>query len=206
MLDALRFGADERPRLVHRLDKDTSGVLVLARNRRAAGFLTEAFRGRAVRKLYLAVSVGVPRPRRGRISLALAKGGKPGAERMAVETEGKLSGARSAVTLYDTLDAAGTRAALLALMPLTGRTHQLRAHLAVIGTPILGDGKYGGQEAFLEGHGIEKRLYLHARSIEIAKPGGGYLEATAPFPAHFDAVVKAIGFMAEGPEDTFPRD
>ncbi len=202
MLDALRFGAAERPRLVHRLDKDTSGALVLARNRQAARFLTAAFRGRDVRKLYLAVTVGAPRPRRGRISLALAKGGAPGQQRMGAGGDR----ARGAVTLYDTLDSAGTRAALVALMPLTGRTHQLRAHLAAIGRPILGDGKYGGRAAFMEGHGLDKRLHLHARAIEIAKPGGGILRARAPLPAHLEAALEAFGFEAKGPEDPFPRD
>ena len=206
MLDALRFGSHERPRLVHRLDKGTSGTLVLARNRAAARFLTAAFRGRDVRKLYLAVTVGVPRPRRGRISLALAKVGAPGHERMGAGVEGGSDGARGAVTLYDTLDSAGTRAALVALMPLTGRTHQLRAHLAAIGTPIMGDGKYGGSAAFIEGHGLEKRLYLHARAIEIPQPSGGILRAQAPLPAHLEAALKAFGFEAEGPEDQFPRD
>ncbi len=206
MLDALKFGAAERPRLVHRLDKDTSGAIVLARNRAAAGMLTAAFRGRDVRKLYLAVTVGAPRPRRGRISLALAKGGAPGHQRMAAAGTPGRGTARGAVTLYDTLDSAGTRAALVALMPLTGRTHQLRAHLAAIGKPILGDGKYGGRAAFIEGHGLEKRLYLHARAIEIAKPGGGILRAAAPLTAHLSAALDAFGFAASGPEDPFPRD
>jgi 23S rRNA pseudouridine955/2504/2580 synthase len=202
MLDALRFGSAERPRLTHRLDKDTSGVLVLARTREAARALTAAFRGRAARKVYLAVTVGSPKPRRGRISLALAKGGGPGAERMGPGSED----ARGAVTLYDTLDSAGARAALVALMPLTGRTHQLRAHMAAIGTPILGDGKYGGREAFLGGHGIEKRLHLHARAIEIPKPSGGTLRVTAPLPPHMEAVLKAFGFELPAETDRFPRD
>lgn len=205
MLDAVRFGAEERPRLVHRLDKDTSGVLMLARNRAAARFLTAAFRGRDVRKLYLAVVVGVPRPRRGRISLALAKGGSPGRQRMSVAVEGG-GDKRGAVTLYDTLDSTGTRAALLALMPLTGRTHQLRAHLAAIGTPILGDGKYGGSAAFIEGIDVEKRLYLHARAIEIPKPQGGVWRACAPLPPHFERALGALAFEVRGPEDPFPRD
>lgn len=202
MLDALRFGADERPRLTHRLDKDTSGVLVLARNREAARALTAAFRGRDTRKLYLSITKGAPKPRHGKISLALAKSGGQGRERMGAGG----AGARGAVTLYDTLDSAGGRAALVALMPLTGRTHQLRAHMAAIGTPILGDGKYGGREAFLTGHGLEKRLHLHARAIEIPKPSGGILKIEAPLPPHFEAAIKAFGFESQGPEDRFPRD
>ncbi len=203
MLDALRFGANQRPRLVHRLDKDTSGVLVLARTREAARALTGAFRGREARKLYLAVTVDCPKPRRGRISLALAKGGAPGAERMMAECG---DDSRAAVTLYDTLDNAGNKAALVALMPLTGRTHQLRAHMAAIGTPILGDGKYGGSKAFLEGLGLEKRLHLHARTIEIPRPGGGFLRATAPLPPHLAQALAAFAFELPEAEDGFPRD
>ena len=202
MLDALRFGSSERPRLVHRLDKDTSGVLVLARTRQAAQWLTAAFRGRETRKLYLAVTVGAPRPRRGKISLALGKGGGPGAERMgAGETD-----AKGAVTLYDTLDSAGSRAALVALMPLTGRTHQLRAHMAAIEAPILADGKFGGRDAFLTGHGLENRLHLHARAIEIPRPSGPPLRVKAPLPPHLESALRAFGFTCPALEDRFPRD
>lgn len=202
MLDALRYGSSERPRLVHRLDKDTSGVLVLARTRQAAQWATAVFRGREARKLYLAVTVGTPRPRRGKISLALAKGGGPGAERMGAGG----ADARGAVTFYDTLDAAGSRAALVALMPLTGRTHQLRAHMAAIETPILGDGKYGGRDAFLSGHGLEKRLHLHARTIELPRPSGPPVRVEAPLPPHMEAAIRAFGFTCPVPEDRFPRD
>jgi 23S rRNA pseudouridine955/2504/2580 synthase len=203
MLDALTFRAAERPRLVHRLDKDTSGVLVLARNREAARTLTGAFRSRETRKLYLCVTAGCPKPRRGQVSLALAKGGAPGEERMSADVD---DGARAAVTLYDTLDTAGTRAALVALMPLTGRTHQLRAHMAAIGTPVLGDGKYGGSKAFISGQGLEQRLHLHARTIEIPKPGGGILRATAPLPPHLETALAGFAFEIPDNEDTFPRD
>jgi 23S rRNA pseudouridine955/2504/2580 synthase len=165
MLDALTFRAAERPRLVHRLDKDTSGVLVLARNREAARTLTGAFRSRETRKLYLCVTAGCPKPRRGQVSLALAKG-----------------------------------------MPLTGRTHQLRAHMAAIGTPVLGDGKYGGSKAFISGQGLEQRLHLHARTIEIPKPGGGILRATAPLPPHLETALAGFAFEIPDNEDTFPRD
>ena len=202
MLDALSFGAKERPRLVHRLDKDTSGVLVLARTREAARALTAGFRARTLRKLYLAVTAGCPKPRRGRISLALAKGAGRGAERMAAEAGDQ---GLTAVTMYDTLDNAGIRAALVALMPLTGRTHQLRAHMAAIGTPILGDGKYGGSKAFIEGLGLEKRLHLHARTIEIPKSDGGVLRATAPLPDHFTRALAAFAFLLPEGEDPFPR-
>lgn len=202
MLDALRFDAAERPRLVHRLDRDTSGILVLARNRAAAQALTGAFRARRARKIYLAVTAGVPRPRRGKIDLALGKAGGRGREKMVGDAED----AQRAVTLYDVMDSAAHKAALVTLMPLTGRTHQLRAHLAAIGTPILGDGKYGGAAAHVPARGIERRLHLHACALEIAKPSGGVLKITAPLPAHMRAALDAFGFEGTHDFDPFPRD
>jgi 23S rRNA pseudouridine955/2504/2580 synthase len=192
MLDALRFGGD-RPRLVHRLDKDTSGVLVLARTAAAAAALARAFRSREARKLYWAVVVGEPRPPVGRISLPLAK--RPGrhGERMEPDAEAGLR----AVTEYRTVERAGRRAAWLALEPLTGRTHQLRVHCAALGTPILGDGKYGGAAAVLEGKQISRKLHLHARGIEIPHPAGGVLAVTAPLPEHMRATWLFLGFSEE---------
>jgi 23S rRNA pseudouridine955/2504/2580 synthase len=202
MLDALRFGADEKPRLVHRLDRDTSGVLVLARHRAAARSLTQAFRARTTRKIYLAVTVGVPRPRRGRIDLALGKAGGRGREKMVGDTDD----ARTAVTLYAVMDAAAQRAALVTLMPLTGRTHQLRAHMAAIGTPILGDGKYGGRESIIAGFGLQKRLHLHACRLTIPKPSGDVLTVAAPLPDHMAAAIAAFGFDASAEIDPFPQE
>lgn len=195
LLDALRFEASERPRLVHRLDKDTSGVIVLARTRRAAADLARAFRTRAVRKLYWAVVAGVPHPPVGRVDVALAKrstGRGRGGERVMPDAE---EGAR-AVSLYRVIDSAGRQAAWLALEPLTGRTHQLRAHAAALGTPILGDGKYGGRRAFVAGEGIARRVHLHARAIRIPRPSGGYLDLVAPLPAHMAETFAALGFDA----------
>src|SRR6185437_2497954 len=123
---------------VHRLDRDTSGVLLLARHAAAAAFFTRAFRDRATRKIYWAIVVGTPELDRGRIELALAKGGAGGRERVHADAET----GKSAVTYYRVGDRAGSRASWLALLPVTGRTHQLRAHCAAIGTLILGDGKY----------------------------------------------------------------
>ena len=191
MLDALRFGAEEPPRLVHRLDKDTSGVLLLGRSRAAAKTLAEAFRSRAARKLYWAAVAGVPERPEGRIDLALAKGGGAGRERMREDAaEG-----RRAVTRYRVVDALGKTAAWLALMPLTGRTHQLRAHCAALGTPILGDGKYGGRKAFAAGATLPKRLHLHARAISLPHPSGqGLLEVSAPLPPHMAETWAFLGF------------
>ncbi len=189
MLDGLRFDRPERPRLVHRLDKDTSGVLLLARGAAAAARLAGAFRKGSVRKLYWAVVVGVPRPRRGRIDLALDKRPGKGGEKVTASGAG-----RRAVTLYATVEVAGRRAAWLGLMPLTGRGHQLRVHCAALGTPILGDGKYGGAGAFLKGDGIARKLHLHARSIALPRPGGGLLRVTAELPAHMRQSWRQLGF------------
>jgi 23S rRNA pseudouridine955/2504/2580 synthase len=190
MLDALRFDAAERPRLVHRLDKDTGGVLLLARNSRAAARLTAAFREHRVGKAYWAIVVGVPRPRRGRIELPLAKKMAAGGERVRPADEG----GRRAVTLYATVEVAARQAAWLVLVPLTGRGHQLRVHCAALGTPILGDGKYGGAGAFLSAEGIARRLHLHARSITVPRPRGGMLRIVAPLPAHMARSWSYFGF------------
>jgi 23S rRNA pseudouridine955/2504/2580 synthase len=189
MLDGLRLGAAERPRLVHRLDRDTSGVLLLARTARAAAELTAAFRRKECRKIYWAIVVGVPRPPAGRIDLALSKRPGRGGERMELDEEGK-----HAITAYRVLDHAGREAAWLELSPLTGRTHQLRAHCAAIGTPILGDGKYGAAKAFLPGRELARRLHLHARSLALPRPDGRVISITAPLPAHMAASWRFFGF------------
>ena len=193
LLDGLRFEAKERPRLVHRLDKDTSGVLLIARNAAAAAFFTRAFRDKTTRKIYWAVVVGLPEIRQGRIDLALSK--RPaagGRERVRADEEGK-----NAVTYYSVVDHAGSRASWLALLPVTGRTHQLRAHCAALGAPILGDGKYGGSAAQLAGGAAAHRLHLHARSLEIPRPAGGTLKVTAPLPPHMRRMWEFFGFAAD---------
>jgi 23S rRNA pseudouridine955/2504/2580 synthase len=194
MLDALRFGATERPRLVHRLDKDTSGVLVLARSAAAAAKLTAAFREKATRKVYWAVTVGVPKPHQGRIDLALGKVAGQAGERVAADPdEGK-----RAVTLYRVVEHAAARAAFVALAPVTGRTHQLRVHMAAaVGTPILGDGKYGGAAAHLAGAPEPRMLHLHARALAIPHPRRGILRVTAPLPLHMRRTFQFFGFEEE---------
>jgi len=190
LLDALRFGSDERPRLVHRLDKETSGVLVLARTAAAAAFLARAFREKTTRKIYWAVVVGLPKLRQGRIDLPLAK--LPGREGERVRADAE--DGKHAVTYYHVVDDVGGKASWLALLPVTGRTHQLRAHCAAIGTPILGDAKYGAAAAHLAGVPGAKRVHLHARSLAIPHPLGGTLRVTAPLPRHMRQSWEFFGF------------
>ncbi|MSP49296.1 MAG: RluA family pseudouridine synthase [Alphaproteobacteria bacterium] len=199
LLEALRFEAKERPRLVHRLDRDTSGVLVLARTAEAARWLGEAFKSRDADKVYWAVVAGVPKPRQGRIDLKLAKlPGKSG-ERVAVDArEGK-----HAVTDFAVVEEVKGIAAWVALKPLTGRTHQLRAHLQAIGHPILGDGKYGGKAAHLDLPDAPKQLQLHARSIALKRPNGRVLKVEAPLPPHLRSTWAAFGFSARPDRDPF---
>jgi 23S rRNA pseudouridine955/2504/2580 synthase len=205
MLDALRFEAEERPRLVHRLDRDTSGVLVLGRTAKAAAKLAAAFRGRDARKLYWALVVGVPHPLEGKIDLSLVKHGPRGGEKMRpVEEDGDEDDAKRAITLFSTIEMAAQKAAWLVLMPLTGRTHQLRAHCTAIGTPIVGDGKYGGADAFLTG-GVSRKLHLHARAIEMPHPDGGTLKVRAPLARHMAETWAMFGFDPDDRSDPFPR-
>jgi 23S rRNA pseudouridine955/2504/2580 synthase len=209
LLDALRFEATERPRLVHRLDRDTSGVLLLARSAEVARMLIEQFHDREPGKVYWAIVVGVPNARQGRIDAALAKQAGRGGERVravALGSEGK-----RAVTTFAVVDQAGKRAALVALRPLTGRTHQLRVHCAaLLGTPILGDGKYGGKAAFLPLEGLAKRLHLHAYSIEIPALAGSRtrraLRIEAPPPAHFLAACRLLGLDLARIDNPFLED
>lgn len=195
MLDALTFGAAERPRLVHRLDKDTSGVLVLARSASAARNLSRAFRDGAVRKLYWAAVAGVPKPRAGEIDMPLAKGGGQDREKMRPD-----AAAEPALTRFATVATSGKAAAWLALRPVTGRTHQLRAHCAAIGHPILGDGKYGGKKAFPQIEGLPGKLLLHAREIALPDPfEGTTLRIAAPPPEHLLQAWAALGFDPGSP-------
>ena len=180
LLDGLVDEGAPRPKLVHRLDKDTSGALLVARTPRAAAFFSKSFSGRTARKVYWAIVTGVPQVEDGLIELPIAKQPGTGGEKMHVdEAEGQ-----PARTRYKVLERAGNRAAWVELQPLTGRTHQLRVHMLAIGHPILGDGKYGGQEAFLTG-AISRKLHLHARRLRIDHPDGGRIDVTAELPGAF---------------------
>ena len=188
LLDALQFEAETRPRLVHRLDKDTSGALLLARTATAAAKFSRGFAGRTARKVYWALVVGVPDIEDGMIDLPLSKQPGSGGEKMHVDE----ANGQSARTRYRVVERAGNRAAWVVLQPLTGRTHQLRVHLAAIGHPIVGDGKYGGPEAFLTG-GVSRKMHLHARHLRTVGPDGP-IEATAEPPEHFSETLAMLGF------------
>ncbi len=191
LLSALTEKGGERPRLVHRLDRDTSGVMMLAKTRDAATRLGNAFKHKETRKVYWAITAGVPDPREGEISMPLGKAGGPGQERVVADPEE----GKSAITWYKVIDTAGSRAALVALWPRTGRTHQLRAHMAALGSPIVGDGKYGGKDAFLTGGDFPKQVHLHAREIDI--PGKGTRIAAA-LPDHMHQTLEMLGLDTEG--------
>ncbi|MBL4747490.1 MAG: RluA family pseudouridine synthase [Magnetovibrio sp.] len=202
MLGALKFDTGERPRLVHRIDKDTSGILVLARTQKAARFLTAAFRSKDIRKAYWGVVIGVPEREEGRIDLPLGKQPSQNGERVVVdELEGK-----RAVTEFKIIEKIGQRVSWVEMEPITGRTHQLRVHMLAIGTPILGDGKYGGAEAFLSGAEIAKQLHLHARAIRFVHPAGGNLEITAPLPPHMKDTWAYLGFDERSAPEAFSDD
>lgn len=197
-LDRLLDGlADERgrPKLVHRLDKDTSGALLVARTACSAGHFAKAFSGRTAKKVYWALVVGVPDADEGTIDAPLAKQPGTGGEKMHIDEEHGLP----AKTRWRTIDRAGNRAAWVELQPLTGRTHQLRAHMAAIGHPIVGDAKYGGAEAFLTG-GISRKLHLHAHRIRIDAPESGKIDVSAELPGHFAESLATLGFEQSAAE------
>lgn len=200
MLDALRFDKEERPRLVHRLDKETSGALVLARTAKVATKLADSFSSRLARKIYWAVVVGKPKLLSGKIDAPLSKlSSVKGGEQMRVD----FNCGQKAQTLYRVLDSLGHKASWLELSPLTGRTHQLRVHCQTMNTPIVGDVKYGGDRSVSLGLANERKMHLHARAIRIPHPTKGFLEVTAPLPRHMKETFEFLNFDEKQSIDPF---
>ena len=207
MLEVLRDAKGQKPRLVHRLDKDTAGCLLVAKTRFAATHLTGAFRHRSARKIYWALVAGVPKPKQGRISTYLAKEEGEEDTIMRIAAHGD-EGASHAVTYYAVVETSATKLAWVSLKPVTGRTHQLRAHMAHIGHPIVGDSKYFAKENWELPGGIQNRLHLLARRIVVPHPRAGTIDATAPLPLHMQQSWNLIGFdvrrydpIVEAPEE-----
>ena len=202
-LDGLLMGLGvelgERPLLVHRLDRDTSGVIVIAKRRAVAAALGKLFATRVVKKTYWALVKGVPAPAQGRIDVALIKARSEEGDRMRASKPGEEEDEQRAITQYAVLDKAETAASWVSLKPLTGRQHQLRAHMNHIGTPILGDNKYRGDIGLPEG--ISNQLHLHARRLVFPHPRGGMVDLTAPLPQHMLESFAALGFDAERFDD-----
>ena len=197
MLDAWVSPKGEKPRLVHRLDRDTSGVLVIARTRGAAQKLTAAFRERDTKKTYWSLVRGVPRKHEDKISTWLVKEQTPDGDRMRIAKHGE-EGADHAVSYYRVLETAAQTLAWLEMEPYTGRTHQLRVHALHIGHPIIGDPKYFIDDPNWDfPGGIQKRLHLHARHIDVPHPSGGRLKVTAPLPPHMVQSWNLLGFDME---------
>jgi 23S rRNA pseudouridine955/2504/2580 synthase len=195
MLAVMRDAQGQRPRLVHRLDKDTAGCLLVAKTRFAASALAKSFRSRTARKIYWALVAGVPKPRQGRVSTFLAKDDREGDSIMRIARHGE-AGASHAVTYYAVVDTAARQLAWLSLKPVTGRTHQLRAHMAHIGHPIVGDPKYFVKENWELPGGMQNRLHLLARRLVIPHPRGGTIDVSAPLPPHMAQSWNLLGLDA----------
>ena len=197
MLGGLKFEMIERPKLIHRLDKDTTGVLLLGRTSEATNYLSKAFKTRGVHKIYWAIVVGEPQQKHGKVDIRLQKRGGTHGEKMVPSKYGK-----RAVTFYRTIDQVKNLVTWLALMPKTGRTHQLRAHCAEIGIPILSDGKYGGNKSFLPNYGV-KKLHLHAKAIKFPHPNGGYFQVVSELSPHMKKTWNSFGFDEKQVVDPF---
>ncbi|HHY50022.1 MAG TPA: RluA family pseudouridine synthase, partial [Alphaproteobacteria bacterium] len=193
LLKSLANNRGEAPRLVHRLDRDTSGCIVVAKTRAAATHFGEVFRSRSARKIYWAVVAGNPHPRQGRISCFLLKQGTGDGEQMVVVENGT-PGAVHSMSYYSTTDVAGPRFAWVTLKPVTGRTHQLRVHMAQLGTPIIGDPRYFNIENWMPAEALGEGLHLHARRIVLPLRSGKLLDVSAPLPPHMLQTFEALGF------------
>jgi 23S rRNA pseudouridine955/2504/2580 synthase len=193
LLKSLANKKGEAPKLVHRLDRDTSGCLVVAKSRAAAAHFGEVFKTRAAQKIYWAIVAGNPAPKQGRISCFLQKQAAPDGEQMVVVPDGT-EGAVHSVTYYSTTDTASRRFAWVTLKPMTGRTHQLRVHMAQLGTPILGDPRYFRLDNWDKPEGLGLGLHLHARRISLPLRTGKVLDVSAPLPPHMVQSFEALGF------------
>jgi 23S rRNA pseudouridine955/2504/2580 synthase len=190
-----RFG--DRPRLVHRLDRDTTGVLLVAKHRDAAAKLGRLFQTRSAAKTYWALVKGVPKPHQGKVEAPLVKAAGPDGDRVRKALPGEQEVAMHATTHYSLIDRVASKAAWMSLKPVTGRQHQLRAHMALIGHPIVGDNKYGGDKN-TPAEQIEDKLHLHARRLVLPHPySGGKIDVTAPLPEHMKKTWELLGLDAE---------
>lgn len=196
MLKSLPNKKGETPKLVHRLDRDTSGCLVVAKSSAAATHFGEVFRSRSARKIYWAVVAGNPSPRQGEISCFLLKRATTDGEQMVVVKNGT-PGAQHSHSYYSTTDTASRRFAWVTLKPVTGRTHQLRVHMAQMGTPIIGDPRYFNIENYQGAEGLGEGLHLHARRIALPLRNGKRLDISAPLPPHMQQSFEALGFDAD---------
>ncbi|MCB1515182.1 MAG: RluA family pseudouridine synthase [Hyphomicrobiaceae bacterium] len=191
-----RFG--DRPRLVHRLDRDTSGVLLVAKHRDAAAKLGRVFQTRSAAKTYWALVKGVPKPPQGKVTAPLVKASGPDGDRVRKAEAGEQDKAMHATTHYSVIDRITNKASWVSLKPVTGRQHQLRAHMALIGHPIVGDNKYGAMHVLVDS-GIDAKLHLHARRLVLPHPfvPGGKIDVTAPLPPHMLKSWEMLGLDAE---------
>lgn len=191
-----RFGG-ERPRLVHRLDRDTTGVLLVAKHRDAAAKLGRVFQTRSAAKTYWALVNGVPKPPQGKVEAPLVKAAGPDGDRVRKALPGEQDVAMHATTHYSVIDRLAHKAAWVSLKPVTGRQHQLRAHMALIGNPIVGDNKYGGDKN-LPAEQMDNKLHLHARRLVLPHPfTGGKIDVTAPLPEHMRKTWGILGLDTE---------
>jgi len=197
MLKSLPNKKGEAPRLVHRLDRDTSGCLLVAKTRAAASHFGKVFKSRSARKIYWAVTVGVPNPKQGQISCFLAKQATRDGEQMVVVEQG-VEGAQHSTSHYSVTDTAGRDFAWVTLKPVTGRTHQLRVHMMELGTPILDDPRYFNLDNWnwTRPDDLGEGLHLHARRLALPLPGGKRLDITAPLPPHMEKTFDLLGFDA----------